>query len=92
MSNADEWRAGTNPNDPASYLKVDISVGGSTLLSFGALSNKSYIVEFRDSLDAGLWSKLTHVSSAVSNRTINVLDTNAVIRRYYRLGTPFPQN
>jgi hypothetical protein len=93
MSNANEWRSGTNPNDPASYLKVDqIDVTGSTLLTFGALSNRSYTVEFRDSLDAGLWSQLTHVSSASSNRTINVLDTNAVIRRYYRLGTPLPQN
>ena len=93
MRNADEWRAGTDPNDPASYLKVNqIDVTGSTLLTFGALSNRSYIVEFRDSLDAGVWGELTRVSSATTNRTITVLDTNAAIRRYYRLGTPYPQN
>jgi hypothetical protein len=93
MSNANEWRAGTDPKNASSYLRVDqIDVTGSTLLTFGALSNKSYSVEFRDSLDAGAWSRLTHVSSATSNRTVTVLDTNVVLRRYYRLGTPLPQN
>jgi hypothetical protein len=93
MTNADEWRAGTNPNDPSSYLKVDqISVAASTLLTFVALSNRSYVVEFRDSLDAGVWDALANVNAASANRTINILDTNAVNRRFYRLSTPLPQN
>jgi hypothetical protein len=92
-SNAAEWRAGTDPTNASSNLKVDsISVAGSTLLSFVALAGKSYEIEFRDSLDPGPWNPLTFVSAASTNRTISVLDTNAATRRYYRLATPLQQN
>jgi hypothetical protein len=93
MSNADEFRAGTDPNNPNSYLKVDqLTVAGTTAISFQAVSNKSYTVEFRDSLDAGLWSRLTDVSATTTNRAVTVLDTNAVGKRYYRLATPLQQD
>jgi hypothetical protein len=93
MSNADEFRAGTDPNNANSYLKVDqLALGGAAAISFQALSNKSYTVEFRDSFDAGLWTRLTDVSATTTNRPVTVLDTNAVETRYYRLVTPLHQD
>jgi hypothetical protein len=93
MSNADEFRAGTDPNNANSYLKVDqVTVAGVAAISFQAVASNNYAVEYRDSLDAGLWSRLTDVSARTTNRAVTVLDTNPPARRYYRLATPLPQD
>jgi len=93
MSNLAEFMAGTNPNDPQSYLKIDqISVSGTTSLQFFALSNRNYTVKFADDLQGGVWSNLTHVligPNRTNNRVETVIDSNAVPTRYYRLVTPY---
>jgi hypothetical protein len=92
MNNAAEFRAGTDPRNAASYLKVDqFSVAGQASLTFLAVSNKNYTVEFSDSLEGGPWSWLTDVSAVVTNRTVTIRDTNPVAPRYYRLVTPVQQ-
>ena len=90
-----EYRAGTNPRDSLSYLKIEsieseLATSGSMRVSFIAVSNRTYTIEYRDSLLPGAWSRLTDVSSAVSNRTVQVVDNPppTISKRYYRLATP----
>jgi hypothetical protein len=98
MTNADEFRAGTDPNDPQSKLKVDeLTLVGPATMRFLALSNKTYTVQFRDGLDAvGVngWSNLAHVVARTNNRVETIVDLNAAAGaqpRYYRLVTPIQE-
>jgi hypothetical protein len=90
-TNVEEYMAGTNPNDPTSYLRINsIAVGGNTSLQFLAVSNKNYTVQFSDEL--GQWSTLAHVLQITNPppvRSISITDSNAAPQRYYRLVTPY---
>ncbi len=90
VSNQDEYLAGTNPADPLSYLKIDAIRGGQpTTLEFFAASNKTYTVQFKDSLNAAPWSKLAEIHSRSTNRVENVADAvPESALRVYRLATP----
>jgi len=92
MKNFEEFRAGTDPNDPTSYLKVDqISLAAGANITFIARATNSYTVQYRDSLAAGTWNKLTDVSARTTNRTVTVTDPGATGNRFYRLLTPYSQ-
>ncbi len=93
MTNGAEYIAGTNANDPNSYLRVDLSQTGpgpaGRVLSFNAVSNRTYSVLFRDELDAGAWQRLTNISVRTTNRLESLVDpVPAPAHRYYRLVTP----
>jgi hypothetical protein len=88
---ADDWEtiAGTDPNNAASYLKIDtLSVTDATTLSFRAVSNHTYTVQYRDEVPPGAWSKLTDVVATPTNRTAVILDPQPPPKRFYRLTTP----
>jgi len=91
VSNRDEFAGGTDPEDPDSYLKVEeISVvSGAIRLTFQAVSNKTYAIEFKGpGMEEG-WQHLRDVASAPTNRTLMVEDTSATAgMRIYRLLTP----
>jgi len=88
-TNGEEYTAGTDPQDPESYLKVDgIESTGSATLWFQAMSNKTYTVQYTDSLGSGLWSKLEDIVARGANRTETVFDPFTGAERYYRLATP----
>ncbi|MCI0744134.1 MAG: lamin tail domain-containing protein [Verrucomicrobia subdivision 3 bacterium] len=93
-SNADEFRAGTDPKDENSYLGIaSIAVGGETSLTFPARSNRSYMVEYKDAVGTSSWTRLANVYVRTNNHTAVVLDTNAPgPQRYYRVVTPLDQN
>lgn len=89
MSNLAEYIAGTDPSDPNSFLKINIPEGGGpALLSFQAVSNRSYTVEFSDEAPGGPWSKLADSVARTNNRLETVIDPGATSKRYYRLITP----
>ncbi len=91
FTNLEEYRAGTDPNDLASHLRLNplLPSTGSNLLSFVAMSNRNYTVQFRESPSAGLWTRLGDVFAAASNRTATVPDPYpASIGRIYRVVTP----
>ena len=95
MYDGDELDAGTNPADPQSSLRIEsIILGGPSngelLLSFTAVSNHTYSVQFRDRFDSGPWSRWVDVVAYPSNRFVtltNSLPADAESRAY-RLVTP----
>jgi hypothetical protein len=94
-SNLAEYDAGTDPRDASSYLRVenitaDFISTASVRLSWLARTNKTYTVLYRDTLVPGLWSRLTDVQAAASNRVVQVIDQPPAtsVRRFYRLATP----
>jgi hypothetical protein len=89
LSNFEEYLAGTDHQDAASYLRVErIERTGSATLWFTAVSNRTYTVECKDALSDAVWSKLTDVVAQPVSRVETVLDPHAGNHRYYRLVTP----
>ena len=90
MTNWQEYIAGTDPIDPASYLSVaSPSVGsGGVALEFGAVSNKTYTVQTRNHLGNAPWVKLTDIVARPTNHVEAVEYPNSVPLRFYRVVTP----
>jgi hypothetical protein len=90
LMNFQEFLAGTNPTDRASNLRINaILLPGqdALLLSFEAISNRSYAIENRTSLDAGAWTNLISFQAATTNRVIQTITaTSGGDTRLYRLG------
>lgn len=92
MSNLAEYLAGTDPTDPRSALRFE-TVAGQTAsnvlsLSFTAPANRSYTIQRRDSLTAGVWEKYLDLEAAATNRLIGIEIPIDRTNRFYRLLTP----
>jgi hypothetical protein len=91
LTNLQEYLAGTDPQDPASVLKIDalaFAAGAATVL-FQAVSNKTYSILYINSSANAPWQKLADVPPTPTNRTLAVADPNALPpARFYRLVTP----
>lgn len=75
--------------DGDSCLRVErIAATGSATLWFTAISNRTYTVQFKDSLSEVLWSKLMDVVAQPVTHVESVVDPNPGTNRYYRLVTP----
>lgn len=89
MTNREEYIAGTNPQDYTSYLHIrELASGNSATITFQAVSNKTYSVEYTDDLSAPIWTKLADVTATATNRTTSVIDPTPSDTRFYRLSTP----
>ncbi len=89
MTNLAEYIAGTNPNDGQSYLKVDrLSLSGGASIEFMAQSNKTYTVEFTDSLTSGTWNAIRDIYATSNRGPVSVFDPTSAPNRFYRLSTP----
>jgi hypothetical protein len=92
-SNADEFRAGTDPTDPLSVLKVDqFTLTGTANVTFLARATNSYSVQYRTGLGASPWLPLTNITARTTDRTVTVTDPAAATNRFYRLVTPLRQD
>ena len=87
MTDVDENIAGTNPNDPNSFLGLNIARGGAANqrdLSFESVSGRTYRIERKDDLLNGSW--VTVQSGLVGNDgVINLVDTQATPYSVYRI-------
>jgi hypothetical protein len=93
MTNLQEWIAGTDPNDPESYLRVEnltLLTPETVVIEFNAASNRTFSVQFSDSLTSGEWTRLTNIAQAASNRLITITNNAGPVsgQRYYRLVAP----
>ncbi len=89
MLNGAEYVAGTNPTNALSYLKIDsLTRPPGAVLNFGAISNRTYSIQFKDSLTAPAWTKLADVAARSSNRVEVLPDPGYRTNRFYRLATP----
>jgi hypothetical protein len=88
MSNLAEYIAGTDYLDPYSYLKAEITDLGTAAISFNAVSNRSYTVQYTDGLNPPRWRKLGDVLIRNVTRTEVLRDPNFNTNRYYRLVVP----
>jgi hypothetical protein len=88
MTNAEEYFAGTDPFNAASYLKVELALLGPAAISFNAISNRAYSVEYIDNLQPVSWQKLGDVLARTNNRVEVLTDPTATTNRFYRLVIP----
>jgi hypothetical protein len=90
FTNYQEYLAGTNPLDSESRLRVQNvnTFGGAVEFQFTAASNRTFTVQFKDALDAPLWSLLTNIAAAPQTRVINVNVAPTNNARFYRLAVP----
>ena len=90
-SNASEFASGTDPHDPESCLRVITAVNSNQsalMLSFEALSNRTYAVESRPSWTAN-WQTFTEITAVSSNRLLDFTFPLESKLRVYRVTTPF---
>jgi hypothetical protein len=89
MSNLAEFLAGTDPFDPNSYLRVDQThVADVAWITFAAVSNRTYSVQFSDAVPAATWLKFAEVPSRATNRVELFLAPHSNTNRFFRVVTP----
>jgi hypothetical protein len=93
MSNADEYRAGTEINNSNSVLRVSLTnTLGVAVVSFGAVPNKTYTIQYADAFSNAVppaaWTRLVDVLSRPTNRTEIFPDPGWTSNRFYRVVTP----
>jgi len=88
MTNLQEYIAGTDPTDPASFLKVDsITAAGGATLKFGAVAARTYTILY-SGVPGAPWTKLTDVAAQPVNRVETIVDPGGTTNRFYRVVTP----
>lgn len=89
LSNQQEFLAGTDPTRRESRLRLDGRWLGSELeLSFLAVSNRPYWLQYRDVTGEATWNVLTNLASRPTNRVARVIDPALAPGRFYRLLIP----
>jgi hypothetical protein len=84
-----EYVAGTDPTNALSYLKVDSLVTSpGAVVSFQAVSNRTYTVQFNHAPGVNPWSKLADVIALATNRVESIPDPASTTNRFYRIVTP----
>jgi hypothetical protein len=92
-TNLQEYLAGTDPRNAASRLRLELisfTSPGEVELQLIALSNKTYTIQFRDSLTTGNWQGLIDVPSDSNSRPFTITDSvpPGTPSRFYRVVSP----
>jgi hypothetical protein len=91
FSNRDEFKAGTDPRDAASVLRVKVNeLNHHALVTFPAGSNHSYTLQYRDQWNHGPWLELTNFPPLQDSGTLLYTDPIPGMRtnRFYRVIAP----
>jgi len=92
LTNLSEYLAGTNPRDPANFLRIDslerrqLSAAG--VLSFSSVSNRAYVVQVAEQVGSP-WSNWMRFPSLTTNSRVNVvIPFPEAPQRHFRLLVP----
>lgn len=91
LTNLQEYRASTDPNNAASVLRLELVPGGEDRISlrFLASSNRTYSVEYSEFDVVRPWARLVDFVAHSTNHLEQLTDPQpAAGRRIYRLRTP----
>ena len=89
LSNYAEYKAGTDHTDANSFLEVGLDVTADRpAIRFGAVSNRTYTVEYIDQLARDGWHPLQDVPARRTNHVEVVIDPTWTTQRFYRVVTP----
>lgn len=90
MTNYAEFMAGTDPLNPGSVLKLDISSAGTNdaILAFPAASNRSYTVQSTSSLSTSSWQRFLDFQGRPTNAVIEVPISRNHQTQLFRVTTP----
>ena len=88
MNNALEYFAGTDYLDPTNYLRSAIQASGNVQISFQAVSNRNYMVQYNETLTPTQWVNLVIEPAKTNTRNVTVTDPTPRPRRFYRIVTP----
>jgi len=92
MSNGAELAAGTDLNDPTSFLRLDYTTAlGPVRVQFIAKANLTYVIEYSEHVAGGIWTRLFEVAAMAADRPISLVDPSGNPMRFYRLVTPGPR-
>ena len=90
-TNLQEYQPGTNPTQAGSVLRItsisDLG-GNNARLTFLAISNRTYGVEYKNLLNDPSWTTLTNIAAAPINRNPQISTPVPAPSRFYRLRTP----
>ena len=87
FTNLQEYRAGTDPRDATSNLRLQVLSTGPVTLQFTAQANFSYTIQYAPA-PAGPWNRLVDVTAAPSTQIIQVTDSTTNRITFYRIHTP----
>ena len=73
---------------PAPVITEVAQVGNQIRFSFDAESNRTYTVEFRDSLTAGSWKPLINLPAQPARTMLHITNLLSSAERYFRVSTP----
>ena len=90
VKNWQEYQAGTNPTNAASFLKLSIEPGPDSLrLQFDAVPYHTYSVQYQEVLGSGAWETLSDFVGRSSNRVETItIPLDPANSRFYRMTTP----
>ena len=89
FNNYSEFVAGTRPLDPASYLRLELSaIGINGLLSFDAISNRSYTLQYYEMVGAEPWQRFADIPTRVTSSWVQVPVELTNSAGFFRITTP----
>ena len=80
VSDADEALAGTNPNDPSDFFRVQAlsRSGAGTGVSFKTIPARNYLIYYSQDLAASSWQLIATIAGGASPATIEYVDSDPV--------------
>jgi hypothetical protein len=88
MNNAREYFAGTDYLSPTNNLRPAIQRSGNLQITFQAVSNRTYTVQYNEAFNPTQWVNLIIEPGKTNTRNATVIDPSPKPKRFYRIVTP----